>query len=100
MLKRKPIYGELPDLSCSIDTFMHGRVLCVIDMDWGKSVTNDVEAVVQHCIVSWPDWDRLIYKDSTGTWDEIVVTNGRFDQFRRINEEDLEKALQKLLSYY
>lgn len=48
--------------------------LFVIDLDTGsRSITNDAEAVANEI---WKEHGniRLIYRDSTGNWDEILST--------------------------
>lgn len=46
----------------------------IIDLDLGnKSVTNDAEKVYNDLQSLWPG-RRVIYRDSIGTWDEIVCT--------------------------
>lgn len=49
----------------------HDRIF-IIDLDLGhKSVTNDAENVYSELQFFWPG-RRIIYRDSQGTWDEIV----------------------------
>jgi hypothetical protein len=50
----------------------HDRVF-IVDLDLGnKSVTNDAERVYSELKKHWPG-RRIIYKDSIGNWDEIIV---------------------------
>lgn len=75
-------------------------VICIVDRDEEgyPSVTNDVEAVVAHlavCGVLLPG-RRVIYRDSTGTWDEIVWWDGKFVDFRPLGCESRAEALAKL----
>lgn len=45
----------------------------IIDLDLGnKSVTNDAEYVYSVLQSMWPN-RRVIYRDSIGNWDEMVV---------------------------
>ena len=39
---------------------------------------------------------RVIYKDTRGVWDEMLVKNGAFADFRSINERELSDAIAKL----
>ena len=45
----------------------------------GPSVTNDAEAVTAY--VYWQFRKRIVYKDTTGNWDELVHHNGVFGRF-------------------
>lgn len=45
----------------------------IVDMDLGKSVTNDAEWVWEQVQAMYPS-RRLIYRDTMGRWDEIVPT--------------------------
>lgn len=40
-----------------------------------KSVTNDAENVYAEVISLYPN-HRVVYKDTLGSWDEIIVQNG------------------------
>jgi len=47
-----------------------------------RSVTNDVEAVLEYLSENFELWNRrLFYKDSSGNVDEIVHYYGKFLQF-------------------
>lgn len=49
----------------------------IVDMDCGgPSVTNDAEYVAETVSRFYPH-SRIIYKDSTGQWDEIVITDSK-----------------------
>ncbi len=73
-----------------------GDVLCLIDLDkGGPSLTNAVESVIadlryQRFDLTMP----VIYRDSRGIWDEIVVQDGRFVGFRSINVRSRCEALE------
>lgn len=45
----------------------------IVDLDEGKSITNDAENVWQEIQNNWRG-RRLIYRDTMGRWDEIVGT--------------------------
>ena len=52
--------------------------LFIIDLDQGNmSVTNDAEAVVNHCHKEHPG-KRVIYRDSDDDWCELTHNNGDF----------------------
>lgn len=61
---------------------------CLVIRDVGdhsicKTITNDVESVVELLVAQGhlPLGRRLMYYDSEGAFDEIVVQNGRFAGF-------------------
>ncbi|CAO4181067.1 hypothetical protein EEDFHM_03847 [Methylorubrum populi] len=65
-----------------------GDVICVTDLDrGGASVTNDAAGVIRDLVEAGHDLSRMpvIYRDSTGTWDELVVKDGRFAGFRHLD---------------
>src|ERR1700730_14972716 len=77
---------------------IHGSVVAIIDHDQGKSVTNDAENVIADLAACFDlSKYRVIYKDTRGIWDELLVDNtGQFAGFSSINEGDLPAALAKL----
>ena len=78
---------------------VYGNVIAVIDHDEGKSVTNDAENVIDDLAGQGFDLSkyRVIYKDTRGIWDELLVDRtGQFAGFSSINEGDLPAALAKL----
>lgn len=89
----------------SFTTELHGRILVLIDLDEpGKmSVTNDARAVVEHCYKVFPgQFDRIIYRDSMGIFDELKTFQNRFDGFKPIlpgrrprTVEDAIKAVEE-----
>lgn len=75
---------------------IHGNIIAIEDLDLGnKSVTNDIENVL--CAIRFHeenkhqgfkanfDFDnkRIIYKDSEGIWDEVIVS--QIEEFFRGN---------------
>ena len=78
---------------------VYGNVIAIIDHADGKSVTNDAENVIADLVRQGFDLSqyRVIYKDTRGIWDQILVDRaGRFAGFSSINERDLPAALAKL----
>ena len=71
--------------------------LCLIDHDEGRSVTNDAENVIASLRAAAYDLttNRVIYRDTRGVWDEIVIADGAFAGFGSINETDLDAAIRK-----
>lgn len=51
-------------------------IVFLIDLDFGgRSVTNDAEAVFAAVQETYPG-KRVVYRDSTGRWDELVMEKG------------------------
>lgn len=83
----------------SYTAFVREDTVCVIDEDEGRSVTNDIEAVIA-------DLRRagvliagrcLIYRDSDGVWDGVTLdAELRFVRFYPINERSLDAALKAI----
>jgi hypothetical protein len=80
-------------------TSTHGNIIAIVDEDEGRSVTNDADAVIA-CLATNFDLSkyRVIYRDTCGIWDEMIVRDGRFADFCSINERDFDKALAKVES--
>lgn len=80
--------------SCTI----HGDVIAIVDHCQGKSVTNDAENVIADLAARFDlSRYRVIYRDSLGTWDQLLVdSTGHFAGFSSLNERDLPAALAKL----
>lgn len=82
------------------DYYMIDDVIVVYDLDQGNcSVTNDVDHVLETLKNAIPDITskKIVYRDSMGIFDEIVVDHlARFVAFRSINEKNLEKVFIKL----
>ena len=75
----------------------YGSVIAVVDHDHGRSVTNDAEAVIAQLAEKFDlSKFRVIYRDTRGVWDELLVQHGQFAGFRSINERELEAALAKV----
>lgn len=62
------------------------------------TVTNDAERVISDLVRLGVDVDhnRVVYRDSEGRWDELVVRESTFAGFKSINAESLEEATAKL----
>ena len=78
---------------------VYGNVIAIIDHDEGRSVTNDAVNIIDDLARQGFDLTkcRVIYKDTSGIWDEILTDRtGRFAGFSSINERDLPAALAKL----
>lgn len=56
------------------------ETIFIIDLDQGKSITNDAENVVER-VVHDHGSVRIIYRDTMGRWDELVHDGSRFQAF-------------------
>jgi len=61
-------------------------VVYIIDNDDGMSVTNSAERVCEQLAVQYPG-KRIVYRDTEGQWDELVHQNGRFLDFKFLDEK-------------
>ncbi len=76
-----------------------GQVIAIIHHNEGRSVTNDVQNVLADLKDAGVNLcaSRVIYRDTLGTWDEILTDpRGNFGGFRSLNARTLEAALSKL----
>lgn len=87
-------HNTLPTFDYSIEN----GVVCIVDRDEGRTVTNGADRVIEYLcdldvdVVNQP----VIYRDTYGTWDQLVVHNGRFDCFASINLRDRDAAIAKV----
>lgn len=63
--------------------------ILILDLDQGRSVTNDADSVVRRVDAQLGSIGRrrLFYRDTTGRFDELVVRDGRFVGFRPCSEQ-------------
>ena len=74
-------------------------VICVVDLDCGgRSVTTDAAVVIAVLAADgiYVDGMPVIYRDSAGIWDQMLVRNGRFAGFAPISERDRDDAVGKV----
>ncbi len=78
------------DYSYSIEN----SVVCIIDHDCGKSVTNDAMAVIADLVAARIDVGSMpvIYCDTMGIWDQLVCENGKFHSFRSLDKRERNEA--------
>ena len=102
MLKLSPkIYTGLPRADVEFELlFQYEKVFVILyDLDLGnRSVTNDMEATLGDLKNTLPglEFAKILYKDSTGCFDEIVVhADGSFN-FKTLSALDLEEAFEIL----
>jgi len=63
------------------------------------TLTNDAEAVIAELAGEGILGDRrVLYRDTEGWWDEILVKGGRFAGFAPIRERQLETAAQRIFA--
>lgn len=74
-------------------------VVCVVDHDIGMSVTNNAENVIAD-LAEILDLSKLrvIYRDTEGTWDGLLVKDGRFDTFLHLGCRDKEAAKREAVA--
>lgn len=81
------------------DYDIQGSVIAITDLGGMKSVTNDIENVLDDIRIE-RNIDlskfKIMYKDSQGIWDGVTPTNPV--SFFPLNERDFSKAKDKLLS--
>lgn len=74
-------------------------VICIVDLDGDKSVTNDIENVIDDLARAGIRLDGpVIYKDSDGIWDEVLVSDNKFKDFQFINVRKVEDAIAAVKS--
>ena len=56
------------------------EIVWIVDLDAEKSVTNDAERVCEDLHYRYPG-RRIIYRDTSGDWDELVHDAGVFRGF-------------------
>lgn len=73
-----------------------GRIpgaIWIVDLDYpnAASVTNDAERVIDDLVAAGADLarNRVVYRDSTGRWDELLVRGGQFAGFAPIGADSL-----------
>jgi len=69
-------------------------LIVLVDLNGGKSITNDVEVVVR-TIANYTTIGkrRIVYCDSAGQWDGIVVEKNEFRKFLPIGTKDRDAAI-------
>lgn len=80
---------------------IHGGIICCTDLNKGTTITNGAEAVLndlkQHFKRQIPTHDfarmRIIYRDTTDTWDGIAHRDGLFIRFVPLRTKDFQRAI-------
>ncbi len=69
-------------------------VICIMDLGGDKSATNDMEDIVDDLGRAGIRLDGpVIYRDSDGIWDEVLVQNNTFRGFRSLNKHSEAEAV-------
>lgn len=86
----------IPVASANYTYIVVDGVVCLTDLGGAPSVTNDAEAVIGELGVVGVDLTQpVIYRDTEGQWDELVVTNSQFSGFRFLNTTDQSVAVDR-----
>jgi hypothetical protein len=74
-----------------------GEIVFIVDLDAGRSVTNDAEAVIRDLVDRGIEVDRMaiIYRDTTGRWDQLRTNGGNFAGFRWLGAYDRTEAARR-----
>ncbi len=66
------------------------------DLGTGMSITNDAEQVVRWLAETGvlDDGRRVLYRDTLGTWDELLHKGGRFAGFAPLGAKRQEEAVR------
>jgi hypothetical protein len=80
---------------CHYAVSLEPGFICLVDLDQGMTITNAAEWVIQQLARDGFDLvkNRVIYRDTMGNWDELVVRDGRFDGFAPLNAKSQAQAI-------
>jgi len=73
-------------------------IYIIKDLDKGMSVTNNAENVIREVaahIGAIPDGSVVVYKDTNGIYDQLLVADGCFQKFNLLNANSVEEAVCK-----
>lgn len=62
----------------------HNNVLFLIDDNTGRSITNSADYITS----LFRQFDRIIYRDTSGRWDELLHEAGSFKGFAPLSTDD------------
>lgn len=70
-------------------------IISIEDLNGDKSVTNDIERVIR-TIAEYVTIGRrqVVYRDSMGRWDGVLVRDGAFQRFVPIGADDRATAIE------
>jgi len=75
-------------------------IYIIKDLDKGMSVTNNAENVIHEFtthIGSIPDGSVVVYRDTNGVYDELLVADGCFSNFKLLNANSADEAVYKAI---
>lgn len=76
--------------------------ICLTDLnhEGRMSVTNDAENVITDLRIAGFDLaaNRVIYRDSDGIWDELLVRKGKFAGFAPLLQRTVEAAIEAAIA--
>lgn len=76
------------------------EIVWIIDENGGKSVTNDMHLVLQDISKAMNlNGKQIIYRDSQGVWDQVLISEKGVISFKSINERDMAAAVHKLMTH-
>jgi hypothetical protein len=83
--------------SAQFEWFEFEGVLCLIDLNGSRSLTNDMENALEKLRGFGISTERpIVYRDSEGIWDEVVTYRGRFQAFDCLNSKNHREAIHKM----
>lgn len=73
---------------------LDGEVVVIVDLDRGRSVTNDADRVIEDLIAAGLRIDdyAVIYLDTMKRWDGLATHDGRFAGFIPLGKTDYAEA--------
>ena len=73
-------------------------IYIIKDLDKGMSVTNNAENVIHEVaahIGAIPDGSVVVYKDTNGVYDELLVADGCYCNFKLLHANSADEAVYK-----
>lgn len=75
-------------------------VICITDLGGMKSVTNDIEAIIGDLARAGLSLNApIVYRDSDGNWDGVLVENGAFKGFRILADQFRQEAMAAIKQF-
>jgi hypothetical protein len=70
--------------------------ICLVDLDIGRSLTNNAAVLIADLVRDGYDLakNRVVYRDTMGIWDQMLVAGNRFSGFKRLNRNNLDAAIE------
>jgi hypothetical protein len=81
---------------CEYTITLEKGFICLVDLDQGATITNIAEAVI--CQLHQDGFDlvgnRVLYQDTMGNWDELVVNDNQFRGFAPLQATSKTQAIE------